>query len=186
MLAGNKHVILAQKIKKTSSRLDENRPENKRRQKLDFRSLAYREALKKPCRATRQVEITILPFLMIAGLTRLFCRVAKPVALRDGCVCVCRVAKLLELSRLEDYAWLQKSLGAPRSEQVLGASNRRVLGPRREYSGNTQEVLGLGTTPWSEYSESTWPCRTTFTTPEEQNGRLWSFLGKIGTRKSSF
>ena len=90
MLAGNKHVILAQKIKKTSSRLDENRPENKRRQKLDFRSLAYREALKKPCRATRQVEITILPFLMIAGLTRLFCRVAKPVALRDGCVCVCR------------------------------------------------------------------------------------------------
>ncbi|KAD2158593.1 hypothetical protein E3N88_09185 [Mikania micrantha] len=54
--AGNKHVILVQKIKKTSSRLNENEPENKRRQKLDFRSVAYRDNPMKPCRVARQLE----------------------------------------------------------------------------------------------------------------------------------
>ncbi|KAD5803650.1 hypothetical protein E3N88_15010 [Mikania micrantha] len=36
MLAGNKHVVLAQKIKKLISRLDEDGPEDKEKQKLDF------------------------------------------------------------------------------------------------------------------------------------------------------
>ncbi|KAD4982297.1 hypothetical protein E3N88_18968 [Mikania micrantha] len=36
MLAGNKHVILVQKIKKLSSRLDKDGPEDKEKQKLDF------------------------------------------------------------------------------------------------------------------------------------------------------
>ncbi|KAD4888324.1 hypothetical protein E3N88_20397 [Mikania micrantha] len=67
MLAGNKHIILAQKIKKTSYRVDENKPKNKRRKIWKFGSVAYREGLLKPCRVARQVEITFLPFLMMSG-----------------------------------------------------------------------------------------------------------------------
>ncbi|KAD7477037.1 hypothetical protein E3N88_00173 [Mikania micrantha] len=85
----------------------------------------------------------------------------RPDKLRDlvfytEAIPLCQVAVASESEDRKHYAGkfpLDASC-APRSEQVLGASNRRVLGPRQEYSGNTQEVLGLGTIPWSEYSES--------------------------------
>ncbi|KAD5803728.1 hypothetical protein E3N88_15088 [Mikania micrantha] len=50
----HKHVYLVEKIKKTSSRLEKNKPENKRSQKLEKYTVAYRDVLKKPCRVARQ------------------------------------------------------------------------------------------------------------------------------------
>ena len=61
MLAGNKHVILVQKIKQLSSRLEKNKPEDKRSQKLEIYLVALRDDQRKPCRATRQVEMTEMP-----------------------------------------------------------------------------------------------------------------------------
>ncbi|KAD4585008.1 hypothetical protein E3N88_22609 [Mikania micrantha] len=78
MLAGNKHVILTQKIKKTSSRLDENGPENKESQKLISGTL----------RVSRRHSETLSRYAtggnyhnnphLIIGLTRLLCRFLKP------------------------------------------------------------------------------------------------------------
>ncbi|KAD4888670.1 hypothetical protein E3N88_20743 [Mikania micrantha] len=81
----SKRVILMLKIKKTSSRLVENKSKTQEDEFWKNTPVAYRDTHLKPCRVARQVEITILPLFNDYGFDPTIlsgnglCRVARRV-----------------------------------------------------------------------------------------------------------